>query len=250
MAWSKVGGHLRALPFSLFLFLLATFPRGPRPPPPAHKSPGSARPKSGTAHPGSPLVQPSPFVLLGAKRTGLWKGGAAALCSALGNRVLGAARGAGSDPERGAAGEAARRGGQRRRATSPGAEAGSAPPRAPHAPRLSRRAGGRLGAPAGSPCPGGKSRAPELRGRTPGHRSGRGRREQEDALAQAGVLLRLAARRPGGGGCVPAAVSPEGSLWPDRGDTLKPRGRGDGAWRGRCREDRNWYYRPRLQLGT
>lgn len=163
---------------------------------------------------------------------------------------LGAARGAGSDPGRGAAGEATRRGGQRRRATSPGAEAGSAPPRAPHAPRLSRRAGGRLGAPAGSPCPGGKSRAPVLRGRTPGRRSGRGRRALEDALAQAGVLLRLAARRPGGGGGVPAAVSPEGSQWLDQGDTVSPRERGDGAWRGRCREDRNWYYRPRLQLGA
>lgn len=177
LAWSKVGGHLRALPLSLFfLFLAATFPQDPRPPPPAHKSPGSRRPKSGTVHPGSPLVQPAPFVLLGAKRTELGKGGAAALRSALGNRVLGAARGAGSDPGRGAAGEAARRGGLRRRATSPEAEAGSAPLRAPHAPWLSRRAGDSLGAPAGSPCPRGKSGVPELRGRTPGCRSGRERR--------------------------------------------------------------------------
>lgn len=63
---------------------------------------------------------------------------------------------------------------------------------------------------------------PELRGRTPGRRSGRGRRAREDALAQAGVLLRLAARRPGGGGGVPAAVSPEGSQWPDQGDRVSP----------------------------
>lgn len=51
---------------------------------------------------------------------------------------------------------------------------------------------------------------------------------------QAGVLLRFAARRPGDG--VPVAVSPVGSPWPDRGDTVSPRERGDGAWRGRCGE--------------
>lgn len=67
LAWGKVGGHLRArlLPLLLLFFL----PRVPRPPPPARKSPGSVNPIewSGAAHSGSPLAQPAPFLLPGAR---------------------------------------------------------------------------------------------------------------------------------------------------------------------------------------
>lgn len=220
-------------------------PQGPRPPPPAHKSLGSAKPAEWAAHPGSPLVQSVPLCPLGPREPGLARAAPLPRVRRSETKSAGQPRAL-----------AAIQGGERRGKQRAGEGRGGEPPaqrqrRAPHrlAPRtLARSRDARAADWPHHPGHLVQEVSPERQrdGGGPGTAGVGGGGRQGRMPWRRRASYSASQRRLGGGGGVPAAVSPGGSRWQDQGLPVS----GEMALGGEDAEDRNWHYRPELQLGA